>query len=52
MEEKIKITVVPANQICEEHAMIRISTHDICAWGNTISEAIAEFDKIFLEKRG
>lgn len=50
MEEEIKITLVPKEQINESEDYVRITCGNICVWGNCLEVAIKEFD-IVLRKR-
>ena len=44
MEEEIKITLVPKEQINENTDRIRITCGNIVAWGETLADAMIDFD--------
>lgn len=44
MEEEIKITLVPKEQINEDTDRIRITCGNITAWGETLLDAMYDFE--------
>lgn len=51
MEQEIKITVIPKEQIGKSMDAIRITYGDVCVWGYSLREAISEFDREFLRDK-
>lgn len=50
MEEEIKITLVPKEQINQSLDFVRITCGNICVWGSTLEVAIKAFDNALMEK--
>lgn len=50
MEEEIKITLVPKEQINTLQDEVRINCGNICVWGNCLEAAIKAFDIALMER--